>query len=98
MVRAEGDLDFETADILRDALRTVELQPGRRLLMDLRAVDFFDSSGLGALLAARSLALEADAAIELLPPPEHIARVLDAVGLTALFAVRADTGGEQAAR
>ncbi len=98
LVRAEGDLDFETAGTLRDLLRTVVLKPGERLALDLRAVSFFDSSGLGALLAARDLALEAGATVELLPPPEHIERVLDAVGLTDLFAVRPDAGGEPTAR
>ncbi|QMU77110.1 STAS domain-containing protein [Streptacidiphilus sp. PB12-B1b] len=93
LVRAEGDLDFETADTLRDLLNTVVLIPGQRLTLDLDAVDFFDSSGLGALLAARSLAQQADATVELLPPPEHIARVLEAVGLTSLFAIRTDPGG-----
>ncbi|QMU73808.1 STAS domain-containing protein [Streptacidiphilus sp. P02-A3a] len=97
VVRVEGDLDFETADVLRDRVRTLVLRPGERLTLDLDAVTFFDSSGLGALLATRGLALEADATIELLPPPDHIARVLDAVGLSDVFAVRTEADGESTA-
>lgn len=94
LVRADGDLDFETAGILRDLLHTVVLKPGQRLTLDLDAVDFFDSSGLGAVLAARTLAEQAQATIELLPVPDHIARVLDAVGLTSVFAIRTEPVGQ----
>jgi anti-sigma B factor antagonist len=86
VVAAVGDLDFETVGTLRDLMQTVVLNPGDRLTLDLAGVEFFDSSGLGALLQARSLALAAGATLVLLPPPEHIVRVLDAVGLTDLFA------------
>jgi anti-sigma B factor antagonist len=84
-VDVSGDLDFETAGTLRDLLHTVVLRSGQRLAVDLGAVDFFDSSGLGALLAARSLAHESGAVLELLAPPDHILRVLDAVGLSSYF-------------
>ena len=86
VVEVSGDLDFETADALHDLIGGLALRPGQRLAVDLGAVDFFDSSVLGALLAAHALARQSEAALELVAPPDHILRVLDAVGLTEYFA------------
>jgi len=85
VVELSGDLDFETAGTLRDLLGTLVLGTGQRLTIDLGAVDFFDSSGLGTMLAAHALAKEAGAVLELRSPPDHVLRVLEAVGLTDYF-------------
>lgn len=51
-----GELDYANAAELRDLLTTLTLQPGQRLVLDLADMEFCDSSGLTALIAARNLA------------------------------------------
>jgi anti-sigma B factor antagonist len=86
LVEVAGALDFETVQDFHDLLPTLGLLPGQRLVLDLEAVEFFDSSGIRALLAACDLADATGADLALLAVPDHIWRVLDAVGLKDRFA------------
>jgi anti-anti-sigma factor len=45
-----GDLDDSTADRLRMALDRIQARGGRRVIVDLCAVDFLHPTGLGLLL------------------------------------------------
>jgi anti-sigma B factor antagonist len=85
VVEVGGALDFETARDFHDVLPTLTLLPGQWLTLDLRAVEFFDSSGIRALLAALNLAAATGAGLTLTAVPDHIWRVLDAVGLKDRF-------------
>ncbi|MHA6757337.1 anti-sigma factor antagonist [Streptacidiphilus sp. PAMC 29251] len=89
LVEIAGALDFETAQEFHDLLPSLALLPGQRLVLDLEAVEFFDSSGIRALLAARNLAAGTGAALILVAVPGHIIRVLDAVGLKDHFTAEA---------
>ena len=50
VLRPEGDLDVYTVGSLRDALGTVVEETSPKVVVDLDAVPFMDSSGLGALM------------------------------------------------
>src|SRR3954454_1634382 len=52
-VALHGELDLEHAYIFDARLREVEAEHPPRLVLDLRALSFLDSSGLARLLAAR---------------------------------------------
>ncbi|WEH13672.1 STAS domain-containing protein [Streptomyces sp. VNUA24] len=82
-----GELDHTSAPELRALLTTLTLQSGRRLVLDLSAMEFCDSSGITALLAARSDALAAGADIALAAVPPHTLRVLRIVGLDQIFPI-----------
>ncbi|MYW16876.1 STAS domain-containing protein, partial [Streptomyces sp. SID2955] len=56
-----GELDFFTAGELRELIPTIALQPGQRLVLDLSGMEFCDSSGLSALIAAHNHAHAAQA-------------------------------------
>ncbi|MEU3464335.1 STAS domain-containing protein [Streptomyces sp. NPDC006733] len=85
LIKAGGALDYETAQDFHDLLSTVTLLPGQHLALDLEGVEFFDSSGVRALLAARTLAIGAEADLTLIAIPEHVVQVLDALGLHESF-------------
>ena len=52
VLRLEGEVDLETAPAVdEEILRIMEAQP-ERLLIDLSAVEFIDSTGLSALIRA----------------------------------------------
>ncbi|MFJ9411372.1 STAS domain-containing protein [Streptomyces sp. NPDC101393] len=53
VLEIRGELDHTTAAELREVLTTLTLQPGQRLLLDLAGMQFCDSSGIAAPIAAR---------------------------------------------
>jgi anti-sigma B factor antagonist len=53
IVSITGELDMDSVDTLRHAIAHVSTSNGGRLIFDLAAVEFIDSSGLAALLESR---------------------------------------------
>lgn len=86
-----GELDYGNASVLRELLTTITLQPGQRLVLDLVSMDFCDSSGLTALIAARNRAHAAHAEIALAAVPANTLRVLRIVGLDQVFPLHPDS-------
>ncbi|ROQ32653.1 anti-sigma B factor antagonist [Streptomyces sp. PanSC19] len=86
-----GDLDYATAARLREMLPAVALRPGLRLVLDLAGMEFCDSSGITALLAARAHAHAAGADIALAAVPARTLRILKVVGLDQVFALHPDS-------
>ncbi|MGW2959431.1 STAS domain-containing protein [Streptomyces sp. NPDC001220] len=91
VLEISGDLDHTTAPELRDLLTSLTLQPGQRLVLDLAGMDFCDSSGLTALIAARNHAHAAQAEIALAAVPAPTLRVLRIVGLDQIFPLHPDS-------
>ncbi|MCQ9129754.1 STAS domain-containing protein [Streptomyces hilarionis] len=86
-----GELAYPHAAELTDRLLTTTLRPGQRLVLDLAGMDFCDSSGISALIAARNLAHAARADVALAAVPAHTLRILRVVGLDQIFAVHPDS-------
>lgn len=59
LVAASGDVDVTSAERLRDCLSDLVSGGSGRLILDLEAVDFMDSSGLGVLVDATNHARDA---------------------------------------
>ncbi|MFF9815686.1 STAS domain-containing protein [Streptomyces sp. NPDC014006] len=85
-----GDLDYANATELRELVATLALRPGQRLVLDLTGLEFCDSSGITALIAARHHAQKAQADIALAAVPAHTLRVLRIVGLDQIFPIHPD--------
>jgi anti-anti-sigma factor len=85
-----GDLDYAGAPELRALLPTIALRPGQRLVLDLDAMEFCDSSGITALIAARSHALDAGAEMALAAVPDGTLRILRITGLDQVFPLHPD--------
>jgi anti-sigma B factor antagonist len=86
-----GELDYTTAVELRELIPTIALRPGQRLVVDLAGMEFCDSSGITALIAARSHAHAARADIALAAVPANTLRVLRIVGLDQVFTIHPDS-------
>ncbi|MFG2989381.1 STAS domain-containing protein [Streptomyces sp. NPDC048257] len=84
-----GELDHDTAQPLRDALDAA-LTPGGRLLVDLTALGFCDSTGLNVLLNNRLAAREAGATLELVGLRGPVARMFRITGADGVFPVHSD--------
>jgi anti-sigma B factor antagonist len=79
-----GEIDIATCERLRDAIEP-HLGTGQRLVLDLSAVTFMDSSCLGVLEQARTT-LTSDGGSLILRNPSSVAtRLLTMGGMTALF-------------
>ncbi|MFE9420575.1 STAS domain-containing protein [Streptomyces griseofuscus] len=72
-------------------LRPWSSAPTARPTTPLAGMEFCDSSGISALLAARSHALAAQADIALAAVPAHTLRVLGIIGLDQVFALHRDS-------
>ncbi|MDX3059143.1 STAS domain-containing protein [Streptomyces sp. NE06-03E] len=86
-----GDLDHHTAPELRKATDGLTLAVGELLVLDLVGLDFCDSSGISALLSARSVAIGQGGHIALAAVPANTARILRIAGLDQVFALHPDT-------
>ena len=86
VVAVSGEVDVYSAPALRDGL-TELLESGTSVVVDLTEVGFLDSTGLGALVAARNDAEDQDAELVLRAPSDRVRRILDVTGLLDVFAI-----------
>lgn len=77
VVSVAGEVDMATAPELREWLA----QTGGHVIVDLRAVSFLDSSGIGALVEASSRLVEAGGDLRLRKPQPIVRQVLEVTGL-----------------
>ncbi|MFJ9576446.1 STAS domain-containing protein [Streptomyces sp. NPDC101191] len=78
----EGELDMETADLLGAHLTEQLRQGRRRLVLDLSALDFMDSSGLNVLIRAVQKARDVGGDLYLAAPTPAVRRILEITGVT----------------
>ena len=86
-VRLAGEIDAETGMLLHDAVARLDPPRHQCIELDLSAVTFVDSSGIGALVQARRVAHGVGARVVLVDPSHPVVRVLALVGLEGYFAV-----------
>lgn len=86
---SEARIDAAIAIQFKDALRVAVGETAPRVVLDLAAVKFLDSSGLGALVAARKLA-GPGRSFELAGLQESVARVFRLTRMDTVFAIHAD--------
>lgn len=79
-----GEVDVYSAPALREGL-TELLSKGTSVVVDLTGVAFLDSTGLGALVAARKAAEEQGAELPLVCTTERILKLFTITGLDGVF-------------
>ncbi|MGK5681273.1 STAS domain-containing protein [Actinoplanes sp. URMC 104] len=85
-VAPEGDISLETVDALRDVLRgVVDGTDIAHIEVDMRAVTFLDSSGIGVLVAARKAAVARGATLVLREPTAMVRMVLEIAHLDGIL-------------
>ncbi|MET8944050.1 STAS domain-containing protein [Streptomyces sp. NPDC004542] len=88
VLHVAGELDYAQAEALRRQVEHLALEPGQCLALELSGLEFCDSTGITALLAARQHAQAADADVVLAGVPPTLLRVLTMVGLDQVFTLR----------
>ena len=78
----EGDIGMETTPLMREVLRqVVESHDNGRIDVDMRAVTFLDSTGLGMLVAAHRAAAAKGIDLRLCEPGPVVGMVLQIANL-----------------
>ena len=91
VVEVAGELDIATAPTLCARLDASRLGRQSRLLVDLSAVDFCDSTGLRALLGAASEVRAHGGRFAIVCPPSgDVARLLEIVGASEWMGIHGD--------
>jgi anti-sigma B factor antagonist len=85
VVVPRGELDLATAPALETALDGA-LTEAPRVVLDLRELDFIDSSGLRTLLSARKRAEDSGAEFSLVAGDRGLERTLEIAGVKKIFA------------
>ncbi len=87
VVAVSGEVDVYSAPALKDSL-TELLQSGVvTVIVDLSDVAFLDSTGLGALVEARSATTEAGGSLPLVCSQERILKLFAITGLDGVFTI-----------
>ena len=84
LVRVEGEVDTASVGELTAALERVVASGALELRLDLAAVDFMDSTGLTALITARTL-LEGRGRIVVESASSAVRRTFEVAGLDVVF-------------
>jgi anti-sigma B factor antagonist len=87
VVEVRGEVDVHSAPHLRDRLISTIDSGTRSLVVDLTALGFIDSTGLGALVAARNHADEQHVALRLVCTSERLLKLFRITGLHEVFSI-----------
>jgi anti-anti-sigma factor len=87
VLTVEGALDMATSDRLRAVAENALREGARHLVLDLAGVGFIDSTGVGALVAIRNLAIDHEAELSLRDPSQPARRILELSTLVEVFTV-----------
>jgi len=86
-VSLTGELDLSRRPQLRDVVMAFRRSPAPNARVDLTAVTFMDSTGIGALVSLLKTAASRGGRVCLLGPSDRVARVLQVTGLLPLFEI-----------
>jgi len=100
VVRVTGEVDVASCGLLRDSLLRIVTDEGfRGLVVNLAAVRFIDSTGIGVLVGVWRRVRATTGRLALAAPAPQLRRVLDTAGLTKILPVYdAEADAVQAAR
>ncbi|MGH9183309.1 MAG: STAS domain-containing protein [Acidimicrobiales bacterium] len=87
VVSVSGEVDVATVPHLREKLHGLAAQGQNQIVVDLDAVDFLDSTGLGVLVGALKRVRATDGDLRLVCNQSRIAKVFEVTGLTRVFAM-----------
>jgi anti-sigma B factor antagonist len=85
LVRIAGEVDVYTAPRLRERLVDLVAGDAVHIIVDMRRVEFFDSTGLGVLVGGLKRVRARDGALTLVIDAERLLRIFRITGLIDVF-------------
>ncbi|HUP70582.1 MAG TPA: STAS domain-containing protein [Acidimicrobiales bacterium] len=89
VLAVRGEVDVYTAPRLREKLVELVSQGKQNITVDLEAVDFLDSTGLGVLVGGLKRLRSHDGDLSLVCTQHRILKVFEITGLTKVFTIHA---------
>ena len=80
LVTLAGECDLQTGRQLRDVLISEVSRGARRIILDLSALGFMDSTGMQILLSVRTVLTVRGGALSVVAPRPVVARILELTG------------------
>ncbi|MBA3283403.1 MAG: STAS domain-containing protein [Acidimicrobiia bacterium] len=87
VLQVGGEIDVATAPRLREQLLKLVNDQRYSIVVDLEAVDFIDSTGLGVLIGARKRVRLHDGDVKLICTEPRIVKVFEITGLDQVFQI-----------
>lgn len=82
----QGELDIASTPLFTQAIAEALQDSAAEVVLDIAKVDFVDSTGLRAILAARSLCADRSCAFALTTPSPSVQRLFEVAGVVDQFA------------
>lgn len=94
-IKILGDIDHHSAKGIREKIDTqiFSCKP-RSILLDLSAVEFMDSSGLGLILGRFTIAKDLGAGFKIINPAYGVKKILELAGIERLMKIEGDDKNE----
>jgi anti-sigma B factor antagonist len=87
VIAVSGEVDVYSAPTLKQGITDLLESGANTVVVDLSGVAFLDSTGLGALVEARTATTEAGGALPLVCSQERIIKLFTITGLDEVFAI-----------
>jgi len=97
IVAIGGEIDVYTAPKLREQLIDLVSNGSHHLIVDMEAVEFLDSTGLGVLVGGLKRVRAHDGSLRLVCSQERILKIFRITGLTKVFSIYASVDEAMAA-
>lgn len=97
VIEVGGEIDVYTAPRLREAIVTAVDEGHTRLVIDVRKVDFLDSTGLGVLVGALKRVRADGGSLDIVCTQERILKIFEITGLDKVFGLHASIESARAA-
>lgn len=87
IVAVGGEIDVYTAPKLRDQITELVSNGSYNIVIDLEAVEFLDSTGLGVLVGGLKKVRAHDGSLELICSQERLLKIFRITGLAKVFVI-----------
>ncbi|QIK74622.1 STAS domain-containing protein [Nocardioides piscis] len=87
VVAVGGEIDVYTAPKLRDQITELVSNGSYNIVIDLEAVEFLDSTGLGVLVGGLKKVRAHDGSLELICSQERLLKIFRITGLAKVFVI-----------
>ena len=87
VLAVSGEVDVATVPKMREQLHSLVARGDDRIVVDLDAVDFLDSTGLGVLVGALKRVRSSGGDLQLICSQPRIRKVFEVTGLTKVFII-----------
>jgi anti-sigma B factor antagonist len=98
IIAVGGEIDVYTAPKLRDKITELVAKGVYDIIVDMEAVEFLDSTGLGVLVGGLKKVRVHDGSLELICTQDRLLKIFRITGLAKVFVIHDSADGALAAR